>query len=487
MSSERDDVTEGLDVTTFAPDEVSTAEEEVEVIKVIQLADIHIDPHYVVGSPTDCGLPSCCRAGDEYVGNGSANVIGTHHCNTPQRTLEAFLQQVADMEPDFVIYTGDNPPHAMWDNETLSSQLRCTDLVMASINRTLGHHNVFTVLGNHEPYPTNLYYSGLPDTKTLNEKLARLWMEAAEIDAEQEENILRGAYYTAQTGVPGLRILVVNSNYWYTMNFYNSKNEDSADVIAMQQFIVDTLQNVTDNGEKVIVAIHHPPGQSDFITRYSQWYNDVIVKYSDVIVLHIAGHTHDDHFKIFRDDSGFPTSALFVAPSVTPRSSDGGVNPSVRVYTLHKETHQLINYHQHRLYLSPDLTEMPNITYVYNARELHDLPDMSAQSWDGLVDRISSDDDVFATYHDNFNSGVYRFDCDVTCRRDHVCRLRYASYEKVAQCNDQSESTTETPEVTTETEVTTEDYDATTSACVQEKAALSLLACLIFVTSACLV
>ena len=52
---------------------------------------------------------------------------------------------------------------------------------------------------------------------------------------------------------------------------------------------------------QVILLIHHPMGDNDVITTYSQWYSKVIATYSDVIVLHVCGHTHDDHFKVVRE------------------------------------------------------------------------------------------------------------------------------------------------------------------------------------------
>merc|ERR550532_1295206 len=41
-----------------------------DLIKVVQMTDIHIDPEYREGSSTGCGLYLCCR--DKYDGTGSA-------------------------------------------------------------------------------------------------------------------------------------------------------------------------------------------------------------------------------------------------------------------------------------------------------------------------------------------------------------------------------------------------------------------------------
>ena len=49
---------------------------------------------------------------------------------------------------------------------------------------------------------------------------------------------------------------------------------------------------------QVIIIGHHPPGRSDFIVQFSRWLTDLHLEFSDVIVLHVAGHTHKDEFKL---------------------------------------------------------------------------------------------------------------------------------------------------------------------------------------------
>jgi hypothetical protein len=43
---------------------------------------------------------------------------------------------------------------------------------------------------------------------------------------------------------------------------------------------------------------HHPPGGADYLVAGSRWYRDLVLTFSDVIVLQISGHTHYDEFRM---------------------------------------------------------------------------------------------------------------------------------------------------------------------------------------------
>ena len=49
---------------------------------------------------------------------------------------------------------------------------------------------------------------------------------------------------------------------------------------------------------KVILIGHHPPGSADNLITTSRMYIELAREFSDVIVLHIAGHTHFDEFRL---------------------------------------------------------------------------------------------------------------------------------------------------------------------------------------------
>jgi hypothetical protein len=115
-------------------------------IKVVQLTDIHIEPDYAEGAPTNCGLPVCCMAA--YTGTGNAGPLGDYNCNIPRRTMEIFLAEVASINPDIVLFSGDVPPHSVW-KETSDSQRDCSKHLVDAIKANLSGHHVYPNIGNH--------------------------------------------------------------------------------------------------------------------------------------------------------------------------------------------------------------------------------------------------------------------------------------------------------------------------------------------------
>ncbi len=94
-----------------------------QLLKFVHIADPHFDSYYQEGSIADCGEPYCCRA-DTYIGKGSvqAGKFGMipYSCDPPPITVEAVLNQIREaINPDVVIWTGDNSPHdSLQTNET---------------------------------------------------------------------------------------------------------------------------------------------------------------------------------------------------------------------------------------------------------------------------------------------------------------------------------------------------------------------------------
>ena len=49
---------------------------------------------------------------------------------------------------------------------------------------------------------------------------------------------------------------------------------------------------------QVIVVAHHPPGNADIIVSHTRRVVDTVVENSDIIVLHVSGHTHKDEYRV---------------------------------------------------------------------------------------------------------------------------------------------------------------------------------------------
>jgi len=404
------------------------------VIRIGQVADIHVDPNYAIGSPTDCGLVVCCR--EHYKGNGSAGSYGTYQCNTPQRTLDLFLQKVKDLDPAFVVYTGDNPNHHVWE-EHRDENILCSDIAYESLGRVLEGTKVYCAIGNHEAYPTNLFYPRDEMTQDLMRRFVDWWSPLGELGEEQRNTILKGAVYTIPTQIPGLRILSVNTCYWYIFNFYNILMEDSEEEIYVKQFVEESLANARAAGEKVLMLLHHPQGDPDSIVNHARWLRQTITDYSDVILFTMSGHTHYDEVKLYRNPvTGIPNSVVHVAPSVTPMtSSGGGVNPSVRIFTMDSETFELLEIEQYQMDLSQVENENPEIKLIYKFTEEYDLPDVSVESMGQFMERIKIDEEYFNKWWKNRNTqGPQDRECTGECRIEQICYLDNVVYDEYLEC-----------------------------------------------------
>ena len=70
---------------------------------------------------------------------------------------------------------------------------------------------------------------------------------------------------------------------------------------------------------QVIILSHHPVGSSGSIVSATRWWQDVILEYSDVIIMHLSGHSHHDEFHLVHLSvslSAFLSLCIFLRLSV---------------------------------------------------------------------------------------------------------------------------------------------------------------------------
>lgn len=74
-----------------------------QLISMVQITDIHIDPYYAPGMNADCGEPLCCRRGSGFAGSSSkaAGPFGDYrNCDTPVASLKSALEHISFTHPD---------------------------------------------------------------------------------------------------------------------------------------------------------------------------------------------------------------------------------------------------------------------------------------------------------------------------------------------------------------------------------------------------
>jgi len=385
---------------------------EMDIYRVAQLADIHFDFAYDEGSVAECNVMSCCRFA--YSGKGEASKYGEYNCNIPQRTLELWLQKVKQMKPDVFLYSGDTPPHHLWFEE-VEEHMNYTTHLAKLLHTSLPGVPVYPAVGNHDVFPSNMYYVPDKTTQLLHEVLISAYPE---LNEESKSNIRRGGYYLEEL-TPALRLLTYNTNFGYEANWYNILSYAEHHYADMKTFVEEALASAQNDGVKVIMMAHGPVGYG--IIEFDDWVRQMCTTYHDVIVLHTTGHKHFDLFRTLQaSPDSWASSLQFAAPT---GGTHENFNPSLRIYELDRNTNRLVDFLQYRMDFSDIGSEVePVIKEVYRASEEYALPDMSAKSWHKLALRMLTDTALLNKYQDNYGSGVAHSLHDSTCKNnDETC------------------------------------------------------------------
>lgn len=140
--------------------------------------------------------------------------------------------------------------------------------------------------------------------------------------------VLSGAFYTTKIA-PGLRLISLNMNYCYNLNFWLLI--DSVDPLGQLAWLMNTLQNSENIGEKVHIIGHVDP--VGCFESWSKSYYEIVNRYESTITGQFFGHTHFDQFEMFYDlnNRTRPVSIAYVTGSITTYNND---NPNYRIYSV---------------------------------------------------------------------------------------------------------------------------------------------------------
>ena len=90
---------------------------------------------YAPGSDAFCNDYLCCRAKEGFPTEPErqAGVWGSYQCDLPPATLVLMFKYIAEeVKPDVLIWTGDNSPHVIWENdheEVVSATRNITEMI----------------------------------------------------------------------------------------------------------------------------------------------------------------------------------------------------------------------------------------------------------------------------------------------------------------------------------------------------------------------
>ena len=204
-----------------------------EVVRSIQLADLHIDFSYTVGAPTQCSFPICCRDNGQdphpKVDSPKAQFWGDYNCDLPTHTLKAMFDFIAanqeTLKTEFITWTGDNSAHNVWSN-TNEEVTRYTQWITDALNESLGAESsidIFPAMGNHDTWPVNVQDFSAPGLNQPINSLAQSWNSRNWLSAEEAEEFRQYGFYSkplkhnSKGRVISLNMQACNNMNWWLL------------------------------------------------------------------------------------------------------------------------------------------------------------------------------------------------------------------------------------------------------------------------------
>ncbi|KAK4887019.1 hypothetical protein RN001_003290 [Aquatica leii] len=390
-------------------------------LKVLQISDTHLDLEYAEGSNANCDEPLCCR---NYSSIRKKNGVflpagkwGMYNCDSPKVLIENMLQNIAKQHPDidYIIWTGDLPPHDVWQ-QTKNGSLENLVESMTLLKNAFPQAIVLPCVGNHEGIPAGNFPPPWNNNKNysidwLYNELNKQWKQW--LPASESNSILHGGFYSVLVR-PGFRIISINTNYCHTYSWWLYVN--STDPAKELHWLIDQLLQAEHNKEKVHIIGHIPPGSEDCLKVWSRNYYEIVNRFFHIITAQFFGHSHADEFEVFYNPKNYsqPINVAYVAPSVTPFS---GQNPAFRIYYVdgnHKNcTWEIVDHETWTMDLdnaNSQLEKPPEWYMLYSARNAYDMPNLAPMEWNKLIYKMLRDDKLFNQYYKFYhrNSPFYR-------------------------------------------------------------------------------
>ena len=342
-------------------------------LKMLQLTDIHLDLEYNENSTVYCDEPICCRTPASNYSRIKSGKYGYHsHCDGSIDTLDSFMEKAYELQPDFIIWTGDNSPHNT-KNSSLELNFETNIIIRDKLDETFqGQIPIYPAYGNHEIYPTDLYMGN--ETEFL-EGFAEIFKEYFYED-QAYESFRQYGYYTEKYKDTNLRIVVLNCLVCDTFNFYIIGGRHDA---AKEEFkwLENVLRQAEQAGEYVYIIDHFPINSNFELNECAKRMIALFDRFDYIIRGFFSGHIHTDDIAPVRTYFE-PRPIININYIAPPLGTYPGRNPSFRQFIIDSNTKNLIDYEQYRLNLT-DANErrVADWFIAYKATELFNVTDLT--------------------------------------------------------------------------------------------------------------
>jgi len=391
--------------------------------------------------------------------------FGSYLCDTPYALALAALESIPVLTGtqhtgfNFAIYTGDLVSHDPMNELSRDYVLYTETVVYELFKKTLGSGPVYAALGNHDTQQSaqdspHSLGGKLTDQFSWNyDHVAGLWELEGWID-ETAAQLARANYaaYMVKRG-DGLRVITLNTDFWYASNLFNYFNMTNPDTSGMLRFLTDELQDAENAGDRVWILGHVLSGYSggDAIENPTDLFYQIVDRFSPHVIANIFwGHSHMDHFQIYYSNNGTNMSAetaqavSWIGPSITPLTD---LNSGFRMYEVDSNTFEILDAYTWSSDVSsyPALDSQlefgPTYSLEYNTRETYGsaVPGwgpndpLNATWWhrvtEAMATQVMQNDFTLISSFNDFltKQSPFNTPCNATCAAARICYMRSGS------------------------------------------------------------
>jgi sphingomyelin phosphodiesterase len=302
------------------------------------------------------------------------------------------------------------------------------------------------------------------------ELLSSLWGNSGWLNNTEQQyaSTHYGAY--AHTTAQGLRIISINTDFWYTDNIFNYWNITNPDTSGVLAWLASELSACEAKGQRAWIIGHVPSGYDggNAVLNPSALFYSIVVRFSPTTIAGVFfGHTHEDQIQLFYDflpnstytkngktyrnttmvDYTKPLAVGYIGPSITPLT---GNNAGYQLYQVDAATFSITGIQTYFANVSESLTwTVPEWKFEYDARAAYGAAaspngtwpanaPLNATFWDGVTKSMLTNATLVEMYNlYETKSSVVTEKCSTTaCAKQKVCYIRSGSAALGLACGD---------------------------------------------------
>ncbi|KAG8528570.1 uncharacterized protein KY384_006257 [Bacidia gigantensis] len=373
------------------------------------------------------------------------------------------MSQFFDPEKvSFSIFTGDIVSH---DNDDQLSRAYVEyeeRITYETFKAQMGKVPVYPTLGNHDSFPEayntpnniNGDDSGSSNVFSWNyDLLSSMWQSDGWLTKPEASyaSTHYGAY--AHTTKEGLRIISINTDFWYPANIFNYFNFTNPDQSGILRFVIDELTACEKRDQRAWIIGHVLSGYdgTNNLPNPTALFYSIVRRFAPYTIAGIFfGHTHEDQLQIYYDyapsslkegvrnttdvDYSKPLTMAFIGPSITPLT---GNNAGYQLYSVDAKTFEIMDIKTYFANVSESLTwHTPIWQFEYDARDTYNVNEtwpatspLNATFWDKVTYSMLGNQSLVERYNLlETKSSVVTKKCDTeACAKQKVCYIRSGS------------------------------------------------------------